>query len=207
MKICSPSKDICLQYHVFKNQFKFNAKQAKAKAYHTDSDNIEDDKMVQLSNQVLTDEADMAENIILKAATHVRQTRSQRQLTNLKIEQAIFTNDEVLSVLSQEQRVQTIIIDYCQNLNLPHLGADQPGDTYYFSPLSIFCFGVCNAINNELTAYIYNESEGAKGGNNVASLVIDYVKHNFVHDDKVPMKELNIIMENCTGQNKNRMVI
>ena len=63
MKICSPSKDICLQYHVFKNQFKFNAKQAKAKKYDTYSDNIEDD---------------MTENIILKAAIHVRQTSSQR---------------------------------------------------------------------------------------------------------------------------------
>ena len=209
MKIRPPSEDICLQCHVFKNQFKFNSKQAKAKIYDTDSDNEkeQDDRTVQMSNQVVTDEADVAENIILKAATHVRQTRSQRQLANLKIEQAKFTNDEVMAVMSQDQKVQTIIIDYCQNLNLPHLGEDQPGDAYYFSPMSIFCFGVCNAINNELTAYVYDESEGAKGGNNVASLVIDYVKTNFVHDDKAPMKELNIIMDNCAGQNKNRMVI
>ena len=207
MKIRSPSEDICLQCHVFKNQFKFNSKQAKAKAYDTSSDDTDDERTVQLSNQVVTDEADIAESIILKAAIHVRQTRSQRQLANLKIEQAIFTNNEDLSVLSQDQRVQTIIIDYCQNLNLPHLGSDQPGDAYYFSPMSIFCFGVCNAINNELTAYVYDESEGAKGGNNVASLVLDYVKHNFVRDDLPPMKELNIIMDNCAGQNKNRMVI
>ena len=86
MKIHSPSEDICLQCHVLKNQFKFNAKQAKAKAYDTNPDNPDNDKTVQLSNQVVvTDEADMAENIILKAAIHVRQTRSQRQLANLKI--------------------------------------------------------------------------------------------------------------------------
>ena len=78
MKICSPSEDICLQCHVFKNQFKFNAKQAKAKSYDTNSDDTDDDKTVQLSNQVVTDEADMAENIILKDAIHVRQTMSQR---------------------------------------------------------------------------------------------------------------------------------
>ncbi len=79
IKIRPPSEDICLQCHVFRNQFKFNTKQSKAKLYDADSDNdgIEDDKTVQLSNQVVTDEADVAENIILKAATHVRQTRSQ----------------------------------------------------------------------------------------------------------------------------------
>ena len=105
MKIRSPSEDICLQCHVFKNQFKFNSKQAKAKAYDNNSDDTDDDETVQLSNQVVTNEADIAESIILKAVIHVRQTRSQRQLANLKIEQAIFTNNEDLSVLSQDQRV------------------------------------------------------------------------------------------------------
>ena len=34
------------------------------------------------------------------------------------------------------------------------------------------------------------------------------MKNNFVHDDiSAPMKELNVIMANCAGQNKNRMVI
>ncbi len=61
----------------------------------SDNDRTEDDKTVQLSNQVVTDEADVAENMILKATTHVKQTRSQWQLANLKIEQAKFTNDGV----------------------------------------------------------------------------------------------------------------
>ena len=71
MKFHPPSEDICLQCHVFKNQFKFNTKQAKAKIYYMDSDNdrTEDDKTVQLSNQVVTDEADVTENMILKATS------------------------------------------------------------------------------------------------------------------------------------------
>ena len=43
--------------------------------------------------------------------------------------------------------------------------------------------------------------------NNVASLLIGFVQYNFVHDGEAPMRELNIIMDNCAGQNKNRMVI
>ena len=46
-----------------------------------------------------------------------------------------------------------------------------------------------------------------RAGNNVSSLLLDYIQHNFVHDGGPPMKELNIIMDNCVGQNKNRMVI
>lgn len=60
---------------------------------------------------------------------------------------------------------------YCQNLNLPHLGEDQPGDTYYFSPISVYCFGKCNAVTSHLTVYVDPESEGSKECNNAVSFV------------------------------------
>ena len=41
----------------------------------------------------------------------------------------------------------------------------------------------------------------------MSSLIIDYVRTNLVKVGQPPMKELNIIMDNCAGQNKNRMVI
>ena len=95
-----------------------------------------------------------SKQIVLKAARHVRQTRAQRGLANQKIEQVKFTNSNNDIPVSQEQKVQTIVMDYCQNLSLPHLGADQLGDTYYFSPLSKFCFEIDNTVNNELTKHI-----------------------------------------------------
>ena len=49
--------------------------------------------------------------------------------------------------------------------------------------------------------------EGSKGGNNVASLILDYVQTNLVKVGQPPMKELNIIIINCVRQNKNCMVI
>ena len=55
--------------------------------------------------------------------------------------------------------------------------------------------------------YVYDESEGIKGGHNDASLILDYVRTNLVKVGQPPMKELNIIMDNCAGQNKNRMII
>ena len=62
-------------------------------------------------------------------------------------------------------------------------------------------------MTSHLSAYVYNEIEGGKGGNNVASLLLQYVREHFVDSNLGPMSELNVIMDNCAGQNKNRMVI
>eukprot|EP00957_Ditylum_brightwellii_P135484 10330183-Ditylum_brightwellii.AAC.1 len=64
--------------------------------------------------------------------------------------------------------------DYCKNLQLPFLGEEQLGKTYYMSPLNVFCFGMANLSYKKTTldAFIYKESAGKKGGNNVASLIV-----------------------------------
>lgn len=217
MKIRQRSEDICLQCHIFKNAFKYNSsnlKQSHESGYANDprTDNIENttstsDTNIDLIESDTTNINDLNETIVLKAAIHVKQTIAQRKLANDKIAEAKNTNCGALLTTSQTELVQTIIVDYCQNLNLPHLGNEQPGDAYYFSPLSIYTFGICNSVTGHLHAYVYDESEGAKGGNNVASLILDYVQTNLVKVGQPPMKELNIIMDNCAGQNKNRMVI
>ena len=203
LKIRPPSEDICLQCHVFKNQFKYTFKK-RYDSNSTDDDESLDNGLSPTNNVGVCN--DLEEDIILQAAIHVKHARTQRRLANDKVKIATFTNDKANKVPHQD-KVQTIIMDYCQNLNLPHLGEDQPGDAYYFSPLSIFCFGICDAVSNHLSAYVYDESEGGKGGNNVASLLLRFIRQNYVDTSSGPMAELNIIMDNCAGQNKNRMVI
>ena len=205
LKIRPPSEDICLQCHVFKNQFKFTFKKRYVESNTDDDDTV--DQGDNMENEGYADRrSEVEENIILQAAVHVKHARSQRALANEKVKEATFTNDHE-NKIDHQDKVQTIIMDYCQNLNLPHLGEDQPGDAYYFSPLSIYCFGICNAATSHLSAYVYSESEGGKGGNNVASLLLQYVREHFVESDLGPMLELNVIMDNCAGQNKNHMVI
>ena len=82
---------------------------------------------------------DLDEQIFLKAAIHVKQTIDQRKLANSKIAEAKNTNCSASLTTLQTELVQTIIVNYCQTLNLPHLGNEQPGNVYYFSPLSIIC--------------------------------------------------------------------
>jgi hypothetical protein len=109
-----------------------------------------------------------------------------------------------------KEAVDCIIGDYCQNLALPFLGKHQPGKTYYFSPLTVNCFGIANVGLDKalLNAYIYHEGEGKKGGNNVASLICKYLNDSgLINHQNIPRKELNIVMDNCGGQNKNKFVL
>ena len=53
------------------------------------------------------------------------------------------------------------------NGEMPHLGAQQPGETYYFSALIVNLFGIINmgGKRTHLMTYTYHEGEGSKGGN------------------------------------------
>ena len=111
--------------------------------------------------------------------------------------------------LERSERIHTLVCDYAQNGELPSFGSEQPGDVYYYSPLSIFIFGIVNTDQKDdmLTTYCYDEGVGKKGGNNVASLLVKHLSRTVGLDSNDPMKELNIIMDNCAGQNKNKMVL
>ena len=104
------------------------------------------------------------------------------------------------------ERSITLVIDYCQNLDLPHLGGEQLGDTYYYSSVWIYCLGFVDTSEDKLYAYVYKELDAKKGGNNVASIllyhVISYVLDDFCCAPNIEV--LNIVMDNCGGQNKKK---
>ena len=67
-------------------------------------------------------------------------------------------------------RKDTCVGDYYQNFGLPHFGNEQPGETYYYSPLGIYVFGIVNYTGEKINAYEYHEGGGVKGGNTVCCL-------------------------------------
>jgi hypothetical protein len=72
--------------------------------------------------------------------------------------------------------------------------------------LFVYVFGVVDASSTPevLYAYGYREDDGAKGGNNVASLLLQSLRDfGFIIDNRTGSR-LSIIMDNCSGQNKNR---
>jgi hypothetical protein len=148
--------------------------------------------------------------MILKAARHVQIAKEMQEFANKKIQESIKCHSKTLDEIQKQMLhswKDTIICNFCQNMGLPQLGEHQAGATYYYLPLTVNCFGIADMYKKDatLTAYIYHEGEGKKGGNNVASLILKHLidkgwtgnRHNKYAE------ELNIIMDNCAGQNKN----
>ena len=144
------------------------------------------------------------EATLQKASLHVKQALIQRALANQKIQEAIDTVD-----LPHCDRHYCFIADFSQNMELPFFGASQPGDTYYYSPLKINVFGIvdCSIFGGKLSVHVYDEGVGKKGGNNVASMLVKELKRLNIMQDNQTGKELTFVMDNCAGQNKNRMVL
>ena len=149
------------------------------------------------------------EQEILAAAKHVEMAKLQRELFNKKKEEAFNDRNK-----PKEDRVYTLVADYAQNMYLPNFASSQPGATYYYSPLNEYCFGVVDASTrpSKLYGHVYLEDLGKKGGDNVASMLWKQLKilGLIPQDNSKPAtaaKELNIVMDNCGGQNKNNMVL
>ena len=77
-------------------------------------------------------------------------------------------------------RSYTFVVDYGQNMELPVYNKEQPGVTYYYSPLSVYNLGVVNhaheypngEVKEHMYAHVYHKGVGKKGANNVASLIV-----------------------------------
>jgi hypothetical protein len=186
-------EDICGDCFIFMNAHKYKQNKNN-ESLGSDEEDEEDDE----------DDVDEREARISKAYKHVENAQKQRDLFNLKVEEA--RSDAALTVAHRLRRY-CLVADYCQNMALPHFGGEQPGETYYFSPLGVYCFGVVDPTVDKLFAHLYTEGQGQKGGNNVASLIMKTLSHiNLLNKDEAG-RELSIVMDNCGGQNKNRMVL
>jgi hypothetical protein len=55
--------------------------------------------------------------------------------------------------------------------------------------------------------HVYHEGIGKKGGMNVALLIVKTLQDTSILKQSNPGGELNIIFDNCSGQNKNNTVL
>jgi hypothetical protein len=148
----------------------------------------------------------------LHAAAHIKMAMAERVLYQAKV------TDVVADATARKEhlvRRYTFVVDYGQNVELPVYIKEQPGCTYYFSPMSVYNLGVVNHthvyddgwVSEHLHCHVYTEGVGKKGTNNVAPLIMKMLqKLNLLCKDSVG-GELNIIFDNCSGQNKNNTVL
>ena len=190
--VAKPREDVCDDCWKYANSFRFKKR--------TEGEGTE------LSQQELESEQANNETVIQEAAVHVEQAQVQRELFNEKIAEA-----KASRFLPRKERTVTWVLDYAQNMSLPQFGSEQPGVTYYLCPMNVYVFGIVDTVDDTLLAQVYGEDIAGKGGNCVASMLYDRVNEVLVPRpsdlDKDPIKELNLVMDNCGGQNKNRMVM
>eukprot|EP00536_Pseudo-nitzschia_multiseries_P016131 jgi/Psemu1/44976/gm1.44976_g len=124
----------------------------------------------------------------------------------MKIKEA---HHDYLDAVQHSERRYCLVVDYCQNAQLPNLGATQPGDTYYMTPLTIAILGIvdCSLEGGSLDAFAYHEGIVGKGGDNVASMIVMLSKHKGWMKENEVGGELTVLMDNCGGQNKNNHVL
>ena len=150
-----------------------------------------------------------------KCVRHVLSAKAQRShLKKCKAE----SMEHLKNNMPHDKRHYTFICDYSQNMSYPHLGAEQAGETYYFTPSSVYCFGMVDCAHlykgmngvedgDHMYAHVYEEAMGSKGGNNVASLILKTLgKLGLLIKEKMGGK-LSIFFDNCVGQNKNNIVL
>ena len=103
-----------------------------------------------------------------------------------------------------------LIGDYAQTIDIPHFGGEQPGLTYYYSPVNVNVFGCVDYATEHMEVFLYHKGEGKNGGNNVIYTINQSLKNKGVFEDakeKGPGEYLTLVFDNCGGQNKNRMVL
>ena len=143
------------------------------------------------------------ESLVKSAATHVMYAQIQRDNFNQLKDSAYETAEMAL-----RERCITLCADYAQNSMVPSLAGEQPGPCYYLAALNGLVFGVVDFAQDNTTmgAHAYMEYDGAKGGDNVASMLM----HELKRKGLVPgsdVSEINLCFDNCPSQNKNRQVL
>jgi hypothetical protein len=122
------------------------------------------------------------EQMIIRANEHVQMVRAQRILyVNLVLKAREHSKQNIEHI----QRSYTFVVDFGQNMELPSFNGEQPGSTYYYSPLSVYNLGMvdqshkdCDGIEcDHMHAHVYHEGIGKKGANNVCSLIVKTLQY------------------------------
>ena len=227
LKVSRPAEDICKDCYVFANRHRHLANHSVRQRVGDDVSDSDDDSsddndadVAGLGTTVDLSSADAASNeaqeetelMLMQAAKHVEMARAQRAFYQAKVADA---KADATAGRDHSERRYTFVVDYGQNMELPVYNNEQPGITYYYSPLSIYNLGIVDhahvyndgRVSEHLHCHVYHEGVGKKGANNVASLIMKTLRELQLLREDLVGGELNIIFDNCSGQNKNNTVL
>lgn len=131
---------------------------------------------------------------------------NEEEKANLEVEKQIhlrkaevfYTYLKQLSAeAKQNDSIDVLSFDLQQNMPLPHIPS---GDVFYKRQLWSYNFCIHSAGTGKSHFYMYNESSGKKGQNEV----ISFLHHYFKNKLSPRIKTLYLFSDNCSAQNKNK---
>ena len=150
----------------------------------------------------MVDEND--ENDVTAWNAHVNRAKKARNVYRKEIASA---QKGFRGLIAGRKRMKEYIphasFDFAQNLGLPQL-IEQPQELYFASQRSIRLFSVRDDGAGIQYNFLYDEGDGGKGGNYVASMLT-----LFLLDLSTQFKARRILLnaDNCCSQNKNNIVL
>lgn len=120
---------------------------------------------------------------------------------HLRKAQVFYTNlNELTKEAKKNDLIDVLSFDFQQNMPLPHISSS---DVFY--KRQIWCYNFCinSAKSGKSYFFMYNESIGNKGQNEVISCLHYYLKN--VLSKKI--NKLYLFSDNCSAQNKNKTLI
>jgi hypothetical protein len=227
MKVSRPAEEICGYCYTFANRHRIlssrqsGMQQEQEQQETTLAGDGEDEReLIEMLNSISLDIPGAAftkieeakEKLIQECSLHIEMAWAQRLLYQMLEKAAV---DDAKDAVEHTKRRYTLTCDFGQNMQCPCYNSNQPGCTYYYTPLNIYNFGVVDhsydygnrTIGNHMHCHVYHEGIGKKGGTNVASLIVKTLQDMNILRESNPGGELNIIFDNCTGQNKNNTVL
>jgi hypothetical protein len=185
-----PDIDISLRSfeEFWKNDFEFKNLKIRSPAKDVcDECAIYRNKICSMSD---ADYSTFNEEIISEQNLHIQCYRAMRDEYERDIRKA--------KDVSDSDRPIVLSFDYAQNLEIPH-DPLQPQKFYFTSRLKAYQFGVVNEELDIHTHYIYSEYVSGKGADEVASMLLHYIKNELKRNSR----HLILWADNCPGQNKN----
>lgn len=105
----------------------------------------------------------------------------------------------VKEMCEKDNSIGGIVIDYMQNLPLPHIPVQE---MFYLRQLWVYVFNIHDLKTGKSVFYVHHEGQAQKGPNEVCSFLLHYI-NNFIDPE---IKELHVFSDSCPGQNRNNTV-
>lgn len=138
----------------------------------------------------------------IEASKDKQEEKKQEALKELHLRkaEAFYTLKRKWKQEARTNQATVISFDFMQNLPLPHI---RTNTVFYARQLWYFVFGVHDFADDSASMYVYDESVGKKGQNDVTSHLFHFLRHKEI----TATETLVIFSDGCAGQNKNYTMV